>query len=100
MAPGQHNILLLLQEVYNAITLCILTPSHSTIPDRSPSVPVNIKNLIDDVQCYQTVRELRWAAGVRCPSCESQRVTSTALMTRSQPVNSMSVKTVANVLMI
>jgi transposase-like protein len=32
---------------------------------------VNIKNLIDDVQCYQTVRELRWPQGVECPSCQS-----------------------------
>ena len=30
---------------------------------------VTIKHLIDDVQCYQTVRELRWPDGVRCPSC-------------------------------
>jgi len=35
---------------------------------------VNIKNLVDDVQCYQTVRELRWPDGVACPSCESQQV--------------------------
>jgi transposase-like protein len=35
---------------------------------------VNIKNLIDDVQCYQTVRELRWPDGVACPSCESPLV--------------------------
>ena len=35
---------------------------------------VNITNLIDDVQCYQTVRELRWPDGVTCPSCESQEV--------------------------
>ena len=33
---------------------------------------VNIKNLIDEVQCYQTVRELRWPDGVVCPSCESK----------------------------
>ncbi len=26
-------------------------------PDRSPMLQINIKNLIDDVQCYQTVRE-------------------------------------------
>ncbi len=32
---------------------------------------VNIKNLIDDVQCYQTVRDLRWPEGVDCPFCES-----------------------------
>ena len=35
---------------------------------------VNIKNLIDDVQCYQTVRELHWPDGVACPSCESQHL--------------------------
>jgi transposase-like protein len=37
-------------------------------------VQVNIKNLVDDVQCYQTVRELRWPDGVACPSCESTYV--------------------------
>jgi transposase-like protein len=37
-------------------------------------VQVNIKNLIDAVQCYQTVRELRWPDGVACPSCESKQV--------------------------
>ncbi len=35
---------------------------------------VNIKNLIDDVQCYQTVRELRWPDGIECPSCQSKQV--------------------------
>lgn len=35
---------------------------------------VNIKNLIDDTQCYDTVRELRWPEGRVCPFCESQRV--------------------------
>jgi len=37
-------------------------------------VQVNIKNLIDDVQCYQTVRELRWPDGIECPSCQSKHV--------------------------
>src|SRR5712691_984850 len=49
-------------------------PSHVPTPDRSPTVQVNIKNLIDDVQCYQTVRELRWPDGIACPSCQSQQV--------------------------
>ena len=31
---------------------------------------VNIKHLIDDGQCYQTVRALRWPQGVACPSCQ------------------------------
>ena len=35
---------------------------------------VSIKHLVDDVQCYQTVRELRWPDGVACPSCESTQV--------------------------
>jgi transposase-like protein len=35
---------------------------------------VNIKNLVDDLQCYRTVRELRWPDGVECPSCRSKQV--------------------------
>ena len=35
---------------------------------------VNIKTLIDDVQCYETVRELRWPEGRECPFCDSKRV--------------------------
>ena len=35
---------------------------------------VNIKNLIDEVQCYQTVRELRWPDSIACPSCQSKHV--------------------------
>ena len=35
---------------------------------------VNIKNLIDDSQCYQTVRELRWPDGLKYPSCQSPQV--------------------------
>jgi transposase-like protein len=37
-------------------------------------VQANIKNLIDDGQCYQTVRELRWPGGIAHPSCESTQV--------------------------
>src|SRR5215475_10077161 len=49
-------------------------PSHSMTPGWSPTVQVNITNLIDDVQCYQTVRELRWPNGITCPSCASQHI--------------------------
>ena len=35
---------------------------------------VNIKHLIDDGQCYQTVRELRWPDGIKCPSCATIQV--------------------------
>jgi Transposase zinc-ribbon domain len=43
-------------------------------PDRSPTVQVTLKHLIDDAQCYQTVRERRWPDGIACPSCASQHV--------------------------
>ncbi len=35
---------------------------------------VNIKNLIDDAQCYDTVRELRCPEERECPFCDSKRV--------------------------
>ena len=28
---------------------------------------LNIQGLIDDVKCYDMVRELRWSEGVECP---------------------------------
>jgi transposase-like protein len=37
-------------------------------------VPVNIKKLIDDAQCYDTVRELRWPEERQCPFCDSKRI--------------------------
>jgi transposase-like protein len=37
-------------------------------------VQVNIMNLIDEAQCYQTVRALRWPDGIACPSCQSKHV--------------------------
>ena len=42
--------------------------------DRSPTWQVNITKLIDDVQCYQTVRALRWPDGITCPACQSTQV--------------------------
>ena len=48
--------------------------AHFPTPHRSPTLQVNIKNLIDEVQCYQTVRELRWPDGIACPSCQSKHV--------------------------
>ena len=30
---------------------------------------INIQNLIDDVKCFEAVRQLRWPEGVRCPAC-------------------------------
>lgn len=35
---------------------------------------VRIQNLINDQRCYETVRELRWPQGVRCPSCDADQV--------------------------
>jgi hypothetical protein len=63
-------------------------------------VQVNIKNLIDDVQCYQTVRGLRWPDGVHVSLVSLSMLSSVALMTLNLPVNVMSVTTVANALVI
>ena len=35
---------------------------------------INITNLLDDVQGYQTVRELCSPDGITCPSCASQHI--------------------------
>ncbi len=35
---------------------------------------VKIQQLVSDEQCYETIRELRWPEGVRCPHCDSDRV--------------------------
>jgi transposase-like protein len=35
---------------------------------------VNIQDLFDDAKCYQTIRDMRWPYGVRCPRCSSPAV--------------------------
>jgi transposase-like protein len=35
---------------------------------------VNIQDLFDDAECYQTTREMRWPDGVTCPRCSSDSV--------------------------
>lgn len=35
---------------------------------------LNLVNLLDDAKCYETVRQLRWPEGVRCPRCASEQV--------------------------
>jgi transposase-like protein len=36
---------------------------------------INIQTLIDDAKCFETVRQMRWPEGVRCPDCEAKEVT-------------------------
>ncbi len=36
---------------------------------------INLQNLLDDVKCYDTVRQLRWPDGVRCPHCGAAAIT-------------------------
>ena len=36
---------------------------------------IHIQSLIDDAKCFETVRNLRWPEGVRCPSCDSPEIT-------------------------
>ncbi len=35
---------------------------------------VNIRDLIDDAKCYETVRAMRWPDGVTCPHCSSDSI--------------------------
>ena len=35
---------------------------------------INIQTLIDDAKCFETVRQMRWPEGVRCPDCEAKEV--------------------------
>ena len=35
---------------------------------------LRIDNLIDDAKCYESVRQLRWPEGVRCPWCKSDQI--------------------------
>ncbi|NYZ67396.1 transposase, partial [Endozoicomonas sp. SM1973] len=30
---------------------------------------INIKQLVNDKQCYQFIRQTRWPNGVSCPHC-------------------------------
>jgi transposase-like protein len=36
---------------------------------------IHIQSLIDDAKCFDTVRDLRWPDGVKCPNCASPEVT-------------------------
>jgi transposase-like protein len=35
---------------------------------------VNIRDLIDDAKCFETIRSMRWPEGVACPHCSSAAV--------------------------
>lgn len=36
---------------------------------------INLQSLLDDAKCYETVRQLRWPEGVRCPHCGVATIT-------------------------
>jgi len=35
---------------------------------------IHIQQLIEEAKCYETVRQLRWRDGVKCPPCDSGEV--------------------------
>lgn len=35
---------------------------------------LRIQDLLDDAQCYDRLREMRWPEGRQCPHCEGRRV--------------------------
>jgi len=47
------------------------SPAHRRVGPKGPSM-VNIRDLIDDAKCYQTVRDLRWPDGMSCPHRSSR----------------------------
>lgn len=38
------------------------------------NTPITIRQLISEENCYETLRQLRWPEGVRCPFCGSVEV--------------------------
>lgn len=36
---------------------------------------IDLQNLLDDAKCYETVRQLRWPVGVRCPHRDAAAIT-------------------------
>jgi transposase-like protein len=35
---------------------------------------IQLKHLIDDRKCYETIRQLRWPDGITCPHCSSGEI--------------------------
>lgn len=35
---------------------------------------LQLRSLVDDAKCFETVRALRWPQGVHCPHCDSSQV--------------------------
>ena len=44
------------------------------IPGTKIELQRPLLDTLDDVQCYKTIRELRWPEGIACPSCQSKQV--------------------------
>jgi hypothetical protein len=43
--------------------------SDASITDQNGNL-LNIRAIVDDIKCFETVRGLRWPDGVRCAHCE------------------------------
>ncbi len=35
---------------------------------------LKIQSLVDDSKCYETIREMRWSSGIKCPHCDSSHI--------------------------
>ncbi|MBF0583503.1 MAG: transposase [Magnetococcales bacterium] len=40
----------------------------------STKLIIDIRHLVSDEKCYETVRNLRWPDGTKCPFCQSKDV--------------------------
>jgi transposase-like protein len=47
----------------------------SSRPMGDTGAMIHIQALIDDVKCFETIRNIRWPDGVQCPTCDSTEVT-------------------------
>ena len=53
-----------------------------------------IQDLVDDIKCYETGRELRWSTEVSCPQCDSTQIKKRGNIPSKNIVNGSSAKRV------
>lgn len=49
---------------------------HLFLTKKEVEIKITIKKIVSDQECYETIRELRWAEGIHCVTCGSEKVNS------------------------
>ena len=60
---------------------------------------LNIRAIVDDAKCFETVREMRWPEGVRCVHCGADTVARMAGMKPRRSVSAIGVEPVTGISM-